>query len=466
MLNYPHMKRIVSILSMLGFLSFPLLSFAATTPAPNTLIKGSGPAVYYLAVDGKRYVFPTEQTYFTWYDNFDSVVTVSDTELAALPLGANVTYRPGTRMMKIESDPKVYTVAQNGSLRWVETEALAESLYGPNWATYIDDIPVGFFTSYTLGASITSAQEYQPTEVKNAALTIQDDLGITPPEPVPSVPAPEPPTSTVMGTLTASKDTGDIGEMIDVMATATPSASIETVYIYLDDLEIGYCTYSPCGTSFQTPPTKPEFSIRAEFKWITGETLTKTIPFYVNASSGQGIALSVTNPEIKPGGTLEAIASVKSGLLYSAGIGIYVNGNLKKICTATQECRYFMSVSQTVGDTYSVFAQAMNLGATIISSNILSAVVVSNDHPQITLQLGKEYIFAGETIDATIQASDTDGIASTELWVGDALVKHCDISICTAVLGPFSTTGTQAITAKATDTQGLEQTSTANFDVR
>lgn len=466
MLNYPHMKRIVSILSILGFLSFPLLTFAATTPAPNTLIKGSGSAVYYLATDSKRYVFPTEQTYFTWYDNFDNVVTISDTELATLPLGANVTYRPGTRMVKIESDPKVYAVAQNGSLRWVETEALAESLYGPNWATHIDDIPVGFFTSYILGTSIVSEQDYNPTEMKNAFLTIQDDLGIvTPepaPEPVPPLPTPEP---TVHGVLTASATSVASGGVIDVSTVADPSASIKDVYIYLDDAEEGYCQYSPCGASFVIPPGKTAYVLRAEFTWITGETVTQTLPITITAAGGNGVTLNITNPEVKPNGTREAIVLVDSSIVASV-IQLFLDDNLVQNCDQTQECRYSTQESGQVGDVYTLYARVQNQGGAVVFSDTKTIAVVANDHPQLTLQLGKDYIFAGETIDATIQASDTDGLASTEIWVGDTLAKHCDISICTAILGPFSTTGTQAITAKATDTQGLEQTSSANFDVR
>ncbi len=459
------MKRIASLLSALGLLLFPLISFAA--PAPGELIKGSGPAVYYFAVDGKRYVFPTEKTYFTWYDNFDSVMTITDAELAAIPLGANVTYRPGVRMVKIESDPKVYAVAKNGELRWIETEALAESLYGPNWATHIDDIPVGFFTSYTLGVAISSETDFVPTEATNGSLTIQDDRNLMAPDPSPD-PEPDPdpePEPNVTGTLTSSDTSVTSGDVIDVFAIADPAGSIKDVYIYLDDEEKRYCAFSPCGVSFDIPPGETEYELRAEFAWITGETVTKTLPITVESNGGNGVELIITNPEVKPGGIREAIVFVDNSLVADI-ISIYLDGNIVRTCDDVQECRYSMEEPGEIGDSYSVYARVQNQGNSVVFSKTKKITVVENDHPQLTIRVGNEVIFTGETVDATVEASDSDGIASTEIWIDGAPVKHCDISICTANLGPFSTTGTKEVVGKATDLQGLEQTSTASFEIQ
>lgn len=108
------------------------------------------PTVYYCGTDGGRYVFQNESTFFSWYDNFDNVVYISAEDMASIPLAGNVTYRPGSYMIKILSSPKVYAVGQGGSLHWVASSQEAEGLYGPNWATYIRDIPDGFWGSYEL----------------------------------------------------------------------------------------------------------------------------------------------------------------------------------------------------------------------------------------------------------------------------------------------------------------------------
>ena len=112
-------------------------------------------AVYYCSKNGKRYVFPNLGTYLSWYANFSTVTVVSMETMASIPLGGNVTYRPGKEMIKIQSDPKVYAVSRGGLLRWVTTEAIAVKLYGNDWNTKIDDVSDAFFVNYKMGDPIT-----------------------------------------------------------------------------------------------------------------------------------------------------------------------------------------------------------------------------------------------------------------------------------------------------------------------
>jgi len=137
----------------IGSLALPAVARAAT---PGDLIKASGPEVYYYAADNKRYVFPNEKTYFSWFSDFSSVMTISDAELASILIGGNVTVRPGTMMVKIQTDPKTYAVGHDGLLHWVESEAVASALYGANWNQRIWDVPDSFFPNYTVGASLST----------------------------------------------------------------------------------------------------------------------------------------------------------------------------------------------------------------------------------------------------------------------------------------------------------------------
>ena len=137
---------------------------ASTTVNPGDLIRGTTfSAVYYMGEDGFRYVFPNDKTYFTWYSDFSTVKTVSDADLATIQMGGNVTYHPGAKMIKINSDPKTYFVSQGGTLNWVTDEATAVALYGDSWNTMIDDVPDGFFGNYTVGTSFS----YPDTSVSN-----------------------------------------------------------------------------------------------------------------------------------------------------------------------------------------------------------------------------------------------------------------------------------------------------------
>lgn len=176
------MKKFL-IFAVLAFLAFPVS--AATIPAsqltPGMLIRGSSHnAVYFYAKDGLRYVFPNDKTYFTWYQNFNDVKWVSDADLSTIQIGGNVTYKPGVKMVKINSSPTVYAVAKNGGLRAIQSEDLAKSLYGATWNKQIDDVPDGFFSNYFVGSRIEFGGQYDASIERREATTINTDKGINP----------------------------------------------------------------------------------------------------------------------------------------------------------------------------------------------------------------------------------------------------------------------------------------------
>lgn len=112
-------------------------------------------AVYVIGADGMRHAFPSEMVYKTWFADFEDVVFIDPANLADYQLGANVTVRPGTWLVKITTDPKVYAVETGGVLRWVTTEEIAESLYGSDWNRQIVDVPDTYWANYTVGDPIT-----------------------------------------------------------------------------------------------------------------------------------------------------------------------------------------------------------------------------------------------------------------------------------------------------------------------
>jgi len=157
---------VMSIAVMSGFAS---LSPANASAQAGDLIKMDGlSSVYYLGADGKRYVFPSESVYFSWYSDFSGVVTIPASELQSYPLGANVTMRAGTNLVKITTDPKVYAVSADGTLRWVQSEADAIALYGADWASKVVDVADSFFTNYTIGTPLVSGTYPAGTLLKNA----------------------------------------------------------------------------------------------------------------------------------------------------------------------------------------------------------------------------------------------------------------------------------------------------------
>ncbi len=134
-------------------------------------------AVYFVGRDGKRHAFSNEKVFFTWYTNFGGVVEVDSAALAAIPLGVNVTYRPGVRLVKFPSANAVYVVARGGVLRPVKSEAAAMALYGADWnRTKVDDISEAFYANYRFGADINSATDFNVSGETSAVANISDNL--------------------------------------------------------------------------------------------------------------------------------------------------------------------------------------------------------------------------------------------------------------------------------------------------
>lgn len=179
------MKRIASLVGVFALMAalLPATASAQTMSLSQIqsgdLIRGETfTAVYYFGKDGMRYVFPNTKTYFTWYENFDNVKWISDADLGSIQIGGNVTYRPGVKMIKITSDPKTYAVDEDGSLRWVTSEAVAISMYGSNWNTKIDDVADAFFGNYQSGSSIEDAGDFSPANATTEASSINKDRGM------------------------------------------------------------------------------------------------------------------------------------------------------------------------------------------------------------------------------------------------------------------------------------------------
>lgn len=147
-------------------------------PDDNDVNSLSDTAVYYYASNGKRYVFPNEKTYFTWYPDFSEVKTIPLDQMSLIPIGGNVTYRPGTRMLKFQTDVKTYIVTRGGVLRWVKTEEVARGWFGAQWNAYIDDVSEAFYINYTFGNPIENHLDLVLDIIRDATQTIDIDKGL------------------------------------------------------------------------------------------------------------------------------------------------------------------------------------------------------------------------------------------------------------------------------------------------
>jgi hypothetical protein len=157
--------------------TFTTSKVAAPAVEYGSLVKtADSSAVYYFAADGKRHAFPNEKIYKSWYADYSSVKVITAAIMSSLPLGKNVTYRPGVTMVKFQSLAKTYAVSRGGELRWVKDEALAASLYGSNWNTKIDDVSDAFFADYKFGNDILTSADYSTAAALASAANIGENL--------------------------------------------------------------------------------------------------------------------------------------------------------------------------------------------------------------------------------------------------------------------------------------------------
>ncbi len=132
----------------------------ATEDAPAYIVTTTVSTIWYVDEYSLRYAFPSPQVFLTWEDSYDVVTEVSDEYASSLTLGGNMAYKPGTVLIKSQSDPKVYAVTENPDslyspiIRWIQSESLAEEIYGANWSDYVMDVPDWHFLDYVIGEAV------------------------------------------------------------------------------------------------------------------------------------------------------------------------------------------------------------------------------------------------------------------------------------------------------------------------
>ena len=117
----------------------------------NTFVKiPQNSAVYFIGDDNARHAFPLESLYFSWVKDFSLVKEIPLEQISKIPLKKNMSLKPFTKLIKIQTDPKVYEVIDLWKLKWIETEEEAIVLYGIDWSKKVIDLPVEFFFDYEI----------------------------------------------------------------------------------------------------------------------------------------------------------------------------------------------------------------------------------------------------------------------------------------------------------------------------
>lgn len=162
-------------LAALGVQSHDLIKL----PNDNNPKTQEDSTVYYVGADGRRHAFPDSRVYFSWYCDFSLVKTVPADAMAKIPLGKNVTYRSGLRLVKFVSVPTVYLVQPQATLRAIGDEASAAALMGEDWAKKVSDITDGNYTDYRIGEPLPAVTAADASAYDISATYPSASMGIT-----------------------------------------------------------------------------------------------------------------------------------------------------------------------------------------------------------------------------------------------------------------------------------------------
>jgi len=453
----------------------------AATPPAGTLIKASGQAVYYLNQSGKRLVFPTEKTYLTWYPDFSSVVTITDAELAALPLGGNVTYKPGVKLVKITTDPKVYAVSAGGLLRHLASEAIAASLYGPDWSSKVDDVPDAFFTNYDVGSPINAVTDFTPAEATSAAASIDADKATVIVTPPPCTTGCTTPTSTPAVTttqaiidFTLSKATVHVNDTETLLVTASHPKGIRQIKLFFDNQLVTACNFTTvCTGDYYMPAVldKSTYEAKTIVSTIDLQEFTKVVN--VPASTGTGtdtspeVSIFVDRAVIRPGQTT-GITVLAADTIDVKNITIYLNGSARKGCDYQgRQCKWSETLDGAVGTVFTAYGTVTSVSGRTYRSADKTITLAANDIPQLDITSGMVPVTAGNTLMITVTASDENGIQWSQLLDSQHnVLKHCEgATPCTLATGPWTQKGQVTLYGKAQDLLGAESETPFVFQV-
>lgn len=446
----------------------------AQTILPGDLIKGSGSAVYYYANNSTRLVFPNEATYKTWYNDFSTVKTISDLDLAAIPLGENVTYHAGSRLIKVPSVPKVYAVAAPHTLRWIKTADVAAELYGTDWSTKVDDLSDAFFANYDQGPDITSAADFSlTTEQTEAKIDLSQSSSSAPTITPPAATSTTPTASSTAQTPTAASSTSPLtftasqpsiqGNDVLTLNASIPSIEPQKLELFFDGVLVNSCHTNFCSGSLTIPISglKAYYIAEARATTITGQVISQTITLPVHATYSSMVHISVGQAQILPTQLASALEIVDSGLY--GRMDIVVDGVDAHGCRiGTHSCQWTDYLTGGVGSVHNIFGVLSDgLGRQYRSADAY-ITLVDHETPQVVIQPAKTIIYSGEKVDETVTASDSYGIVSMDILKDGVVLKHCEGDApCTLATGPWTTSSSPlTFVGRATDAKGYVSTST------
>ena len=149
LIDLPRVPTVITLISAKPKApDFTPVSIAALAEGDLFMIEDAsvGASVYWFTGGYKR-PFSSEKAFMSWFPSFDrvSIKRVKKDEISYLAWGPSMPYKPGSRMIKVPDDSKVYNIQVDGTVCHVKDEKDAAKLFGKKWNKSVDDMSVSQF---------------------------------------------------------------------------------------------------------------------------------------------------------------------------------------------------------------------------------------------------------------------------------------------------------------------------------
>ncbi len=124
----------------------------------------------YFIENGYRRPVIDEQTFFTYNKSWNILKWVGIDDLNDYLIGEPILPKPETVLVKIQSLEKTYAIVEmddgRSGIRWIETEEIAEDMYGKYWQRYVIDVNPTYFMYFVEMPSIKQVEPISILKLK------------------------------------------------------------------------------------------------------------------------------------------------------------------------------------------------------------------------------------------------------------------------------------------------------------
>ena len=111
-------------------------------------------SVYQVGPDGMRHGFQSDDAYRSWYPDGGSVMSISLSAIASLPLGQTILIKPGSSAIRFLSQPACYGLTPPTHLQKFTSDAAAAAVLGSTWKSHIVVLTDAFYQNFTFGSPL------------------------------------------------------------------------------------------------------------------------------------------------------------------------------------------------------------------------------------------------------------------------------------------------------------------------